>query len=259
MKFDKRILEALLRNDLEAFVEKVFTTLNPGQQYVPSWHIKAIAHQLERVRRGKLRRLIINMPPRSLKSITASVAFPAYVLGHDPSQRIICVSYSGDLAKKLSNDFRAILESPWYQSTFPETKIGEYKNSETEIELTARGFRMATSVGGTLTGRGGDIIIIDDPLKPDDALSEAKRSAANQWFINTLLSRLDDPRTGAIIVVSQRLHVDDLPGFLLDRSDEWHVLSLPAIAQVDEVIPLSDELAHYPQGRRGTIARARAA
>ena len=259
MKFDKRTFEALLRNDFDAFVQKVFTTLNPGQEYVPEWHIKAIAYQLERVRRGQQLRVIINMPPRSLKSITASVAFPAYVLGHDPTQRIICVSYSGDLAKKHSNDFRAILKSHWYQSTFPETKIGEYKNSETEIELTARGFRMATSVGGTLTGRGGDIIIIDDPLKPDDALSEAKRLAANLWFINTLLSRLDDPRTGAIIVVSQRLHVDDLPGFLLDRSDEWHVLSLPAIAQADEVIPLSAELDSLPQGRGGTVARAPAA
>src|SRR5690348_12679660 len=131
----------------------------------------------------------------------ASVAFPAFVHGLDPSQRIICVRYSGDLAKKHSNDFRAVLESAWYRSTFPTTRIGLFKNTETEIELTARGFRMATSVGGTLTGRGGDIIIIDDPLKPDDALSETKRTGANQWFTNTLLSRLDDKRTGAIVVV----------------------------------------------------------
>jgi hypothetical protein len=81
-----------------------------------------------------------------------------------------------------------VLESPWYRSAFPSTRIGPYKNSETEIELTARGFRLATSVGGTLTGRGGDIIVIDDPLKPDDALSEAKRSAANQWFTKRLVA-----------------------------------------------------------------------
>jgi predicted phage terminase large subunit-like protein len=188
-----------------------------------------------------VRRLIINMPPRSLKSIAASVAFPAFVLGHDPSRRIICVSYSTDLAKKHSNDFRAVLESPWYRSTFPNARIGPFKNTETEIELTARGFRLATSVGGTLTGRGGDIIVIDDPLKPDDALSEAKRSAANQWFMNTLLSRLDDKRTGAIVVVMQRVHIDDLTGFLLGQSDEWDVFSLPAVAYTDEVIPLSAE------------------
>jgi hypothetical protein len=198
---DGRVLEALLRREFRAFLHKTFTTLSPGQTYISSWHIEAIAHRLEQVRQGKTRRLIINMPPRSLKSIAASVAFPAFILGRDPSRRIICVSYSGDLAKKHSNDFRAVLESPWYRSTFPGTRIGPYKNTETEIELTERGFRMATSVGGTLTGRGADIIIIGDPLKPDDALSESRRTAANQWFNNTLLSRLDDKRTGAIVVV----------------------------------------------------------
>jgi hypothetical protein len=101
------------------------------------------------------------------------------------------------------------LDARWYREAFPSTRIGQFKNTETEIELTARGFRMATSVGGTLTGRGGDIIIIDDPLKPDDAMSEAKRTAVNEWFINTLLSRLDDKRTGAIVVVMQRVHMDD--------------------------------------------------
>jgi predicted phage terminase large subunit-like protein len=244
---ETRVLEALLRNDFRAFVHKVFITLSPGQAYVPTWHVEAITLQLERVRRGEVRRLIINMPPRSLKSIAASVAFPAFVLGHDPSRRIICVSYSGDLAKKHANDFRAVLEARWYRSAFPNTRIGPFKNSETEIELTARGFRLATSVGGTLTGRGGEIIVIDDPLKPDDALSETKRSAANQWFTNTLLSRLDDKRTGAIVVVMQRVHVDDLTGFLLSQSDEWKVLSLPAVAYFDEIIPLSAERTYCRQ------------
>ncbi|WP_424360185.1 phage terminase large subunit [Methylocystis parvus] len=233
---DARILEALLRSDLRAFLQKVFATLSPGQTFIPNWHLEAIAVQLERVRRGEIRRLIINMPPRSLKSIAASVALPAFLLGHDPTQRVICVSYSADLAKKHANDFRAVLESAWYRSTFPHTRIGPYKNSETEIELTQRGFRLATSVGGTLTGRGGSVIIIDDPLKPDDAMSEAKRTAANQWFTNTLLSRLDDKLTGAIIVVMQRVHMDDLTGFLLEQSDEWQVLSLPAIAESRETI-----------------------
>ena len=242
---DARVLEALLRKDFRAFLHKAFGTLSPGQTYVRTWHVDAIAWQLERVRLGKVRRLIINMPPRSLKSIAASVAFPAYVLGLDPSRRIICVSYSGDLAKKHSNDFRALVESPWYRSAFQNARIGLFKNSETEIELTARGFRLATSVGGTLTGRGGDIIVIDDPLKPDDAMSETKRSAANQWFTNTLLSRLDDKRTGAIVVVMQRVHIDDLTGFLLGQSDEWEVLSLPAIAETDADIPLSASCFHH--------------
>src|ERR1700712_2384900 len=237
MGSDGRLLQALLRNDFRAFVEKVFMTLTPGQTFIKSWHLEAIAYQLERVRRGEIKRLIINMPPRSLKSIMASVAFPAFVLGLDPSRRIICASYSGELAKKHSNDFRAVLESSWYRSTFPGTRVGPFKNSETEIELTARGFRLATSVGGTLTGRGGDIIIVDDPLKPDDAFSETKRTNANQWFTNTLLSRLDDKRTGAIVVVMQRIHMDDMTGFLTAQSDEWEILDLPAIAECDQTIP----------------------
>jgi len=239
MTTDARKLEGLLRNDFRAFIHKVFTTLCPGQDYERSWHIEAIAYQLGRVRRGEITRLIINMPPRSLKSISASVAFPAFILGRDPSRRIICVSYSGELAKKHSNDFRAVLEAPWYRSVFPTARIGPYKNSETEIELTARGFRLATSVGGTLSGRGGDIIVIDDPLKPDDAPSEIRRTAANQWFTNTLLSRLDDKRTGAIVIVMQRVHMDDLTGFVLSTSDEWEVLNLPAIAEAAEDIPIS--------------------
>jgi predicted phage terminase large subunit-like protein len=244
MPTDARKFEGLLRNDFRAFIHKVFTTLCPGQDYERSWHIEAIAYQLERVRRGEITRLIINMPPRSLKSISASVAFPAFLLGRDPSRRIICVSYSAELAKKHSNDFRAVLEAPWYRSVFPSAQIGPYKNSETEIELTARGFRLATSIGGTLTGRGGDIIVIDDPLKPDDAISEIRRTAANQWFTNTLLSRLDDKRTGAIVIVMQRVHMDDLTGFVTSQSDEWEVLNLPAIAEIDEVIPISDTKVH---------------
>jgi predicted phage terminase large subunit-like protein len=245
MTAELRLLQAILRQDFRAFVEKVFLALTPGGKFVRSWHLDAIAYQLERIRRGEIKRLIINMPPRSLKSIMASVAFPAYVLGLDPTRRIICASYSGELAKKHSNDFRAVLSSPWYRSTFPKTKVGPFKNNETEIELTARGSRFATSIGGTLTGRGGDIIIIDDPLKPDDALSETKRSAANQWFTNTLLSRLDDKRTGAIVVVMQRVHMDDMTGFLTEQSDEWEVLNLPAIAEADQIVPCWEGKPYY--------------
>jgi predicted phage terminase large subunit-like protein len=240
---EARIFRALLRRDFPTFVRKVFATLESGQAYVANWHLEAIAYQLERIRCGEIKRLIINMPPRSLKSVTASVAFPAYVLGHDPTRRIICVSYSGDLAKKHANDFRAVAEAPWYRDLFPGTRIGQ-KDSESEIELTARGFRFATSVGGTLTGRGGDMVIIDDPLKPDDAYSETKRNACNEWYKNTLLSRLDDKRTGAIIIVMQRIHIDDLAGFVTSQSDEWEVLNLPAVAEIDEVIPISDTKVH---------------
>jgi predicted phage terminase large subunit-like protein len=242
---DSALLNAILRRDFSAFARKTFHTLSPGQTFTEGWHIAALVHQLERVRCGETTRLIVNMPPRSLKSMTASVALPAFVLGHDPTRRIICASYSGELAHKLSNDFRAVLASAWYKAVFPQTRIGPYKDSETEIELTRRGFRLATSTGGTLTGRGGDLIIIDDPLKPIDALSEAKRNAANDWFLNTVLSRLDDKRTGAIVIIMQRVHMDDLTGFVLRQSDEWTVLSLPAIAESFETIALTMGQVHH--------------
>jgi hypothetical protein len=129
LSMDRAFLNAILRQDLVAFLHKTFNTLSPGQRFVLGWHLKAIVYQLECVLSGAIRRLIINMPPRSLKSMTASVAFPAYVLGHDPTKRIICASYSGELAHKHSNDFRAVLASPWYQNIFPGTRIGPYKTA----------------------------------------------------------------------------------------------------------------------------------
>ncbi len=251
---DIRLFQALLRNDLRPFIHRTFTTLCPGQTFEMSWHMEAIAYRLEQIRRGKIKRLIINMPPRSLKSIATSVAFPAYALGLDPTRRFICVSYSAELAKKHSNDFRVVIEEPWYRDLFPHTRIGQ-KDSETEIGLTARGFRLATSVGGTLTGRGGDIIVIDDPLKPDDAYSEARRTAANEWFKNTLLSRLDDKRTGAIVVVMQRVHMDDLTGFVTSESDEWTVLNLPAIAEANEDVPISDTKVYHRKAGQALSVR----
>ena len=122
--------------------------------------------------RGEIKRLIITVPPRSLKSICASVAFPAFVLGHDPTRRIIGVSYSEGLARKHANDFRAVMRSPLYQRLFPGTRISAAKDTELEVMTTARGFRYATSVGGTLTGRGGNLLILDDPLNALDAHSE---------------------------------------------------------------------------------------
>jgi hypothetical protein len=143
-----------------------------------------------------------------------SVAFPAFVLGHDPTKRLIVVSYGAELATKLGNDCRTVVQSAWYQRLFPDMRISRIKNTEAEVITTSHGCRLAVSVGGTLTGRGGDFIIIDDPLKPQDAYSDSKRESANDWFDNTAFSRLDDKLTGKIVVVMQRLHLNDLTGKL---------------------------------------------
>ena len=234
-------LDALLRADFGAFVHKTFQTLNPGATFLNNWHLQAIGHYLNGCRAGTTRRLVITMPPRSLKSVCASVAFPAFLLGHDPSQRIIAVSYAGDLAAKHSRDFRKVIGEAWYQRIFPGLQLS--KDTEMEVETARGGLRFATSVGGALTGRGGDVIIVDDPLKPDEALSQSSRDRVNRFFGETLYSRLDSKANGVIIVVMQRLHEEDLAGFVL-RQPGWTHLNLPAIATTDEVIPIGNGRTH---------------
>ena len=146
---------------------------------------------------------------------------------------------------KLANDFRSVIESDWYQRLFPGMQVSRVKNTELEVLTTRHGYRLATSIDGTLTGRGGDIIIIDDPLKPTDALSANRREHVNEWFSNTLASRLDDNvSTGAIVVVMQRLHVNDLSGTLLRSGGNWTLLSLPAIADFEQTIQIGQNLFH---------------
>jgi len=242
---DRRIGDAIIRTDFCTFIGKTFEILSPSATYCDNWHIQATADKLERVRHGKINRLIINVPPRSLKSTICSVAFPAFLLGHDPTKRIICISYSSDLAIKLGNDCREVMNSSWYQQLFPQTEISRLKNTETEFATTGFGYRISASIEGSLTGRGGDIIILDDPIKPIDALRDRRRERVNSSFFNTILSRLDDKRTGAIIIVMQRLHEDDLVGRLLrEQPEEWTVLSMPAIAEQEEKIQIGEQKYH---------------
>jgi len=241
-KQDQDVVYALLRSDFESFLHRCFRTLNPGATYLPNWHIKAIARQLERIQNGETNRLIINMPPRYLKSLTVSVILPAFLLGHNPRMKIFGVSYSNDLSAKHAADFRAIVRSDWYQKVFPSMQVARVADSD--VFTTKRGFRRSTSVSATLTGLGGDMIILDDPQKPVDAQSDTLRNSLNQWFTNTLLSRLDNKATGVIILVMQRVHLQDLTGFLLDNSQDWTVLSLPAIAEVDEKIDVGKDRYH---------------
>jgi hypothetical protein len=225
-----RVME---RNDLMSFIERSFYELNPQANFLAGQYIELLAATLEKCRTRKTKRLIINLPPRTLKSHAASVAFPAWLLGHDPSKQIICASYGQDLADKHARDCRTLMGSSFYRGLFPRTVLSPEKLSVNDFLTTAQGFRMSTSVGGVLTGRGADIIILDDILKPDDALSETRRKAANDWYFNTLLSRLNSKDNGVIIIVMQRLHQEDLVGEVMER-EPWEVLSLPAIARQNE-------------------------
>src|SRR5271168_2556335 len=220
--------QGLLRADFASFATHVFAELYPRARFQMNWHLWVIAARLTAVRAGNLRRLAIHLPPRHLKSILASVAFPAWVLGHEPEAQILCVSYAQDLADKWSRDCRRVVLSPWYQALFP-TRLARSPQAMAEFETTAKGCRIATSVGGVLTGRGADPIVIDDPLKPEEALSDPRRESANEWYDHTLYSRLNDKAKSAIVLVMHRLHEDDLAGHVLARED-WEVQSFPAIA-----------------------------
>jgi predicted phage terminase large subunit-like protein len=250
MKLSPNEYRALLRHDLYAFIERSFDELNPTTTFQRNWHIEVIASFLEDCRRGDLTRLIINEPPRSLKSHCVSVAFVAYLLGHNPSAKIICASYGQDLANKHAMDCRTIMNSSWYKVLFPPTRLSSQHRALQELVTTKQGYRLSTSVGGALTGRGADFIIIDDPLKPLEAISDTRRKAVNDWFDHTLYSRLNDKRNGRIAIVMQRLHEDDLVGHVR-AMESWKEVRFPAIAEENEV-----HLIQTPYGPRHFERRA---
>lgn len=222
----------ILRKDFNAFIHRSFLELYPQAEFHHNWHHDFVADALLDVYRGQCPRLILNLPPRHLKSFAASVAFPAWVLGHRPWAQLLSVSYGQELSDALARLSRRLMTSPFYEALF-ETRLARGREAVSDFETTEGGFRLSTSVGGTLTGRGADIIIIDDPLKADEALSEARRTAVNTWYDNTLRSRLNNQETGSIIIVMQRLHANDLVAHVQEREDGWRVLKFPAIAMED--------------------------
>jgi predicted phage terminase large subunit-like protein len=225
----------LLRNHYPSYLQKIFYTLNPTTAFHANWHLQAIGEYLNAMQQGELRRLIINIPPRSLKSIAITVGWSSYLLGHNPACKIITASYSSTISIKHAMDTRSILTSPWYRRIFPELQIMAGQNEKHKLVTTRHGFRLASSVGGSLTGEGGDVIIVDDPQNPRQAASRRIRQRANEWFDHTLISRLNDKQRGIIVVVMQRLHPDDLTGHLLERGG-WEQLCLPAMAESSTII-----------------------
>lgn len=238
MEDPKGLLTQLCRHDFTAFLRKAWPWVSGGELLKWNWHIDAIAYKLDRVQIGESRRSLINLPPRNGKSKTISVAWVAWMLGSDPTLNFVCVSYSNELSGKMARDCRAIMESSWYREIFPGTIISKTRSAAYDFETTRGGGRLATSVTGTLTGRGGDIIILDDVIKPEEANSETTRTSVNDWFRSTLASRLNDKASGAILCVMQRLHEDDLSGMLL-RQGGWDHLALPAIATENASIMLA--------------------
>lgn len=235
MTGDLEAFDSLMRTSFRHYVRKVFNTVSPGSTYLHNWHVDLMAEYLQAVLDGDLTRLIINIPPRYMKSIAVSIAFPSYVIGQDPSRQILAASYSADLAMKFSTDTRLVCESDWYQRVFPGFQMAGDQNQKSFFATRKRGHRVATSVGTSRIGFGGDYLIVDDPLNPKEAASKAQREAANEWFRQSFYTRMNDKKTAAIIVVMQRLHEKDLTGVLLEDNIYEHLV-IPAVAESKTII-----------------------
>lgn len=234
-------LPALLRHDFGLFLRFAFAEIGGERPYQHNWHIDAVIHKLDCIRTGKSRRLIVNVPPRHLKSVAITIAWVAWMLGNDPSRRFMCISYGLDLAEEHALSCLRMIESDWYKRAFPRLKL--IRKAALNFKTSMGGGRLSTSLAGASTGFGADHIILDDPMKAADATSENARESVKNTFYDALRSRLEDQERGSIILVAQRLHDDDLSGALL-RTGNWDHLKLSAIATHDQRIPLTRNRFH---------------
>lgn len=243
----------LARRSLSRYIREAWQVIEPGTEYLHNWHIDAISEYLTAVTQGQILRLLINMPPRYMKSISVSVMWPTWSWIDRPSSRWIFASYSQSLSTKHSVDRRTIIQSDWYRSHWGDLyNLTSDQNVKTEYQNDKRGVMVATSVGGTATGKGGDFIIVDDPHNPKEAQSDIQREAAITFFDQTLSTRLDNKKTGAIVVVMQRLHERDLSGHILERGGYEH-LCLPAEAEKRTVIRMPVSLKEIIREERGLL------
>jgi predicted phage terminase large subunit-like protein len=243
-EFGAETIDALLRNDMASFVRAVFAEVSPGVELVWCDYLDLICARLAEVASGKTRRLIITIPPRHLKSICVSVALPAFVLGRDPTAKIMVVSYGQELAKTLAEQTRTVMASAFYERIF-DTRLVNPRQSPIALATTAGGVRRATSIDGVATGVGANLMIYDDPQKPNEILSDAIRRSTNTAYENTFLSRRNDPTTCCEVIVMQRLHENDFVGHVLEMGGDWEILNLPAVAEADEAFPYTTFLGDF--------------
>ncbi len=226
-----------LESSLIEFYKAAWYEFDPAP-YVHGRHLEAIAEHLEAVSRGEVRKLLINIAPRHSKSLLVSVAWPAWIWTQEPDPdfpllgpqcKFLCLSYGDTLALDLATVSRRLILSPWYQERWGKrVQIMDDQEAKSKFDTTANGTRISGSFSGTVTGRGADIRIFDDPHKADEAQSEAPREAVIRKYTGALKSRITDPKTSAEVIVMQRLHEEDLSGHILDTDDDFIHLYLPA-------------------------------
>lgn len=240
-----------LQSDLRVFVKHFWSVLEPATPLQWNWHLDLLCEYLTLVAQGKCRRLIINVPPRGMKSLLCTVFYPVWRWITAPQQRFMFVSYSEELSTDHSVFRRNVLNSELYRNFWgTRVRFAKDQNLKTQYENARRGVMFATSITGSATGKGCDELIVDDPLNVQNAFSDKERQTTNRNFDATFRSRLNDPATGSIVVIMQRLHEDDLTGHLLAREPgAWTHIKLPAEAEVPEVwtFPISD---HTPVERK---------
>lgn len=228
---DAEVVDALYRENFDAFAHRAFQEIEKGSEYEWNWHIECLSYHLQALYDGTLpdgkRRLCINVPPRSLKSYLASIAFPAWVLGKKSSEKFICTSFNATLAKEMSQKCRILIESPWYQALFPNMRINESQNEKHNFWTTDLGMYYSSAVM-SVTGRGANYVILDDPINPKEAVSETIRQDTNATIRSTIPTRFNDLRNDKWLLIMQRLHDDDPTGHLALKDDRWYVLKLPA-------------------------------
>lgn len=218
----------LSKRSLAYFVKKAWPILEPTTTYVPGFHIDAICSALEAVTRGEIRNLVINMPPRHMKSLLVSVFWPVWVWLNKPSARWLFSSYAADLSIRDSVKCRRLITHPWFMARFSDCfKLTGDQNQKEKFENDKTGYRIATSVGGRGTGEGGDFIVVDDPHKVGEAESKPVREGVLAWWDEEMSSRGNDPKTVAKVIVMQRVHQADLTGHVLFQGGYDH-LCLPA-------------------------------
>jgi predicted phage terminase large subunit-like protein len=230
------IQKDVCKDSFYEFLKEAFKLLHPGEEIEDNWHIQVICDKLQAraellLKKKPGKNLIINIPPRSLKSIMVTVAFPAWLWIRDERLKIIASSYSATLSTEHCVMTRRIIESRWYQRRWgKKVNMAPDQNQKTFFENTRSGFRRSTSTGGTITGSGGDVVIVDDPTNPTQAVSDADRKTANDHFDKTLSTRLNNPSLGFFVIVMQRLHEDDLTGHVMRENPErWERICIPAM------------------------------
>lgn len=221
---DKWSAEESLRD----FVRQAWPIVEPAAEFIPGWHVDAICEYLQAVSEGHLRHIVINIPPRCAKSLLTSVFWPAWDWLRDPWRKWLCASYAIGLSRRDAVRTRRLIMSPWYQSRWGDRfELTSDQNEKTRYENNHSGFRIATSVGGSATGEGGDIRLVDDPHKASDAQSDTIRASDIDWWRETWSNRVTDPKRAAEVVIMQRLHERDLTGHILAEVGGYEHLMLP--------------------------------